>query len=106
MRAYLGIPPIAAISLTLTRMDLLPTSLKDRSSIKKWTPATRLSVVARAKELPFHRAASSPIPIMTSSPGKAMMRDKRSRRANSPTSLIFMDEMILPIEGEDSPVSF
>ena len=62
INAYLGFPPIAAMSLMFEARDFQPMSLQLLVAKSKCTPSTMVSVVkSSVPPFVFHAAASSPL---------------------------------------------
>src|SRR5579872_365747 len=83
--AYRGVPPMAAISLTLTASARQPTSAGVLRPNRKWTPSTCASHVASARPGNDSTAVSSPTPVVTPGPTVGTKRLNLSINANSPS---------------------
>ncbi len=90
-RANWGVPPMAAMSLTLMARAFHPRSRHGASPGGKCTPSTSVSVVASTTESPKRQAAvSSPMPTMSDSGRVApTAAASRSMSPNSPRSETF-----------------
>src|SRR5438270_12919249 len=85
MSAYLGTPPMAAMSLRLTASARQPTSSGPQRAQVKCTPSTWMSHVATTGPAHCGTAASSPMPMVTPGPAAGTSRRSRSIRPNSPS---------------------